>query len=359
MPLPFSDSPAHRACLARVGRVNINHGQTGGFSFVSNEVLKLPECPAMQPRSNAPPGLDVGADMRQVFHADFTGSIADSLRNKGLAGFVVDVLNMPPLTPGDSLEFALGGAATVGLETTAMGKVNVPLVAEIPAAPDLAGAGCCEVIFPNIYPANAATRDWRSVGKVEDKVEIPDALAGNELRLLSSPARQQVALMLAADERNLGAPVEGEQGECVTLDRVSAPIKVDGSGSEDDCRDRLVLCDPLVGLQRLVGIRHTVDGLANHLAAESRELLAHCVIGQVVQGYAVPASMLHGKRNDGVTCSGVGIGKRTKRSHVLRGGQQLKRCRSLFHIGNIIVPQERSKPPPFLPDLNGGVSRRH
>lgn len=157
MSLPFTDGPARRARLTRVCGVNKNHAQSSGFSLVGNKVLQLPESPAMQSRPDSLPCLDVGADISQVFHADFACTGTQRFRNNGFAGFMVDVLDMPLLAPGDSLEFALGSAATVGLETTAMGKVNVPVVPELSAAPDLASAGRCEVVFAHVDTNNAVT----------------------------------------------------------------------------------------------------------------------------------------------------------------------------------------------------------
>jgi len=51
----------------------------------------------------------------QVFHADLGRARAQGFVYDSLAGFVVDVLYAPFLAPGDSLEFALGCAAAVGL----------------------------------------------------------------------------------------------------------------------------------------------------------------------------------------------------------------------------------------------------
>ena len=91
MPLPFSDFPAHRACLTRVGGVDVDHAQTSGFGLVFDEALQLPEGPAMQSCPDTLTSLDTGADVGQVFHADFAGSGTDGFCDDGFAGFVVDV----------------------------------------------------------------------------------------------------------------------------------------------------------------------------------------------------------------------------------------------------------------------------
>lgn len=60
---PFSDLPAHRALLACVGGVNINHVQADSLAFVLDKGLKLSESPTMQPRSDSLSGFNVGADV--------------------------------------------------------------------------------------------------------------------------------------------------------------------------------------------------------------------------------------------------------------------------------------------------------
>lgn len=367
MLIPFSNSPAHRACLARVGRVNKCHAQPRGFGFVSNKVLQLPESPAMQPRPDALSGLDVGANIGQVFHADFACAGAHRFRDDGLADFVVDVLNMPILTPGDSLEFALGGAATFGLETTAMGKVNVPVVPEFTAAPDLASAGGSEVVFAHVNPENAATGNLRSVWKVEDEVEIPDVLTNDELSFFGGSVRKQIALVFAADERNLDATGQGEQRKRVALDRVGALVEVDGRWAESDCGNRFVLGDTIVGFERLVGIGDAVDSLARHLASERVEPLADGVVGQVVQCDTIPATMLLNKRDNGFARTSISIGERRQCRDLLGGNGEFERY-SPFHIGYSISTkdscQERSAGTGAayaaalsLPGLKAGVSR--
>lgn len=336
VPLPFSDSPAHAACLRRVGGVDVDHAQPGCRSLVGHELLKLLEGPSMQPRPDTFPGLDVGADVGQVFHADFARARTQGFRNDGLTGFVVDMLDMPLLATGDSPQFPLCGTATVGLEATAMGKMDVALVAQFPATPDLASAGGGEVIFAHVNSTNTTAENRRRIGKIEDEVEVPDAFANDQLRFLGGTSDQQVALMLATGKRDSGAARQREQGERVALDRVGALVEIDGRGPEGDHRDWLVPGDALVGLERLVGIGNAVDGLADHLAAKRRESFADRVVTQVVQGNAVPAAMLLCERDDGVARIGIDAGQSRKRFCLPRRCQQLEGNRP-FHIGTIVT----------------------
>lgn len=356
---PFSDFPAYRACLTRVGGVDVNHAQASGFGLVGDEALQLPESPAMQSSPDSLSGLDVGADVGQVFHADFACAGAQSFRNDGFAGFVVNRFDMPLFTPGDSLEFAFSCAATVGLETTAMGKVDVAVVPQFSASPDLAGAGYSEVILTHVKPKNATIRNGSGIRKIEDEIEVPDAIADDELGFFGNAGRKQVALVLAADERNLDAPGQGKQRKHATLDRVGALVEVDRCRAESNRRNKLVLGDAFVGLERLVGIGNPVNSLTHHLAAERGKLFADDVVTQMVQGDTVPATMFLDERNDGVAGAGVGIGKRGQRRGLLGVSSELEGYGAL-HIGQITLTGSKSQHRLLTsPRLKGGVSRRH
>lgn len=346
----FSNFPAGTTRLRRVSGVDITHAQANPLRFVGDKVLQLTKGPSVQPRPDPLSGLDVGADVGQVFHTDFAGSDSSRFRNDGFAGLVVYVFDMPLFAPGDNLKFALCSAATVGLETPAIGKVFVAVVPQFSAAPDLSRTGCREIIFTNINPANAAASFWRGIGKIEDKIEVPNALADYQLCFLGRAARKQVALMFAANEWNLGAAGQGEQREHIGFDRVGAFVKVDRRRPEGDRRYRLVLRNPVNSLERLIGVRNTVNRLADHLAAKRWELVSDAVVGQVVQGNTVPTPMFLGDRGDGVTCRSVSIRKRRQCRHMFRRGDQLEGYSSL-HIGQV------SQPKPVCQNKNGHQKR--
>ena len=350
---PLSKLPTHATSLRCVSGVDVDHVQPSAFGLVGNKVLKLPEGPAMQTRPDPLSGLDVGADVGQVFHPKFTCSGTNSFCDDGLAGFMVHVLDMPLLTTGDSTELTSSSSTTVGLETTAMGKVNVPVMPEFSAAPDLASAGDCEVILAYVNPESATARNRDGIGKIKGEIEVPIALADDQLGFFRCTTGKQVTLVLTADELNLGSPSKSEQRERVALDRVGALIEVDRGCLEGDSRDRFVLGDALVGLVRLVGIGNTVNGLANHLTTKCRKLLAHRVIGQVVQRHPVPATMLDGERHDGIASFGIGVRKRGQRTHLLGCANQLEGYRSRYHIGQYRLPFKESQGHFFPPHPKG------
>ena len=332
---PFSDFPAYRARLASIRGGNITHGQPSTLRLVLYKGLQLPKSPSMQPRPDSLPGLDIGADVGQIFHSDFACARPDCFCNDGLADFVVDCFDMPCFTTGDSAELAFSSPATVGLETTTMGKVFVAVVPQLTAAPDLASTGGREVVLANIKPESSATSYGWNIGNVEDEIEIPDAFAKNQFRFLRCAAGEKVKLMPAGRKWNALAATKSKQRDGVAFDRVGALIKVHGRGIEANRRNRLVFDNSFISFERLVSIGNAVNRLAYHLATQCRKLFAHGVIGQVMQGNAVPAAMFHGKWSDGVAGGGKCISQGRQRSRLLGGCQQLQGYGTLVHIGLI------------------------
>lgn len=317
--LTLSDRPANRARLAGVGRFHKDHAQGRRFRFIGHEVLKLAECPPVQPRPDPSPAFDAGSDVAQVFHSDFSDLCLDCFCNDSLACFVVDVLDMPRLTPGDSPQFTFGCAATVGLKTTAMGKVDVSFVSQFTAAPDLAGAGCSEIVFAHVDPECAAATYRRDIGKVENKIEVPDAPPNGQTGFLGDAHGQKLALMLARRERDLAPASQREQGKRVVLEGIRAPVEVNRRGPKGEGWNRLVLGDALVGLERFVSVCNTVYGLANHLATKCRETLSRLVIHKMMQRHPVPASMFLSDWNDGVARLAECARQRRQRNRLLGG----------------------------------------
>ena len=332
---PFSNFPAHATCLRRVGGVNVNHGQSNSLGFVGYKVLKLSESPTMQSRPDPLPGLDVGTDVGQIFHTNFTRTGTDGFCNNGLAGFVVDALHMPLLTTGDSAELAFSSPATVGLETTTMGKVNIPVMPEFPATPDLAGAGGCEVILANVKPESATTRNGRDIGNVEDEIEVPDAFAKDQFCFLRDTIGEKIDLMLTGSKWNALASSESEQRDGITFDRIGALIEADGRSIKANRRNRIILGNAFVSIECLVRIGNAVYGLAHHLATQCRKQFADGIVSKVVKRHAVPATIFNRKWNNGIASGSKNICQNKQRRRLLGGCQQLQRYGAFVHIGII------------------------
>lgn len=328
---PFSDSPTYRARLAGISRVDIHHSQSGTLRLVGHKVLQLGEGPAMQPCFHPLTCFDSGADIGQVFHADFACPNTDSFCNDGFAGFVVDVPDMSLFTPGDSAQLSLGCTATVGLEATTMGKVFVAVMPQLSATKHLSSAGCSEVVLPNINP-KSTTGNRRDIGQVENKIEIPDAFFDNKSGFFRLSVGEKIELMLSANKWNVLASAQSEQGERVTLDRVCALVEIDGRGMECDNWNRLVLVEFLVGFQRSIGVSHTMHRLTHHLATERREPFPHQIVSKMVQRNAIPATLLHCHRNDGIACTRKLNSQSRKRRRLFGSCQQLQRYGSMGHF---------------------------
>lgn len=181
MLIPFSESPANSACLARVSRVDETHGDSQSRSFVSDKVLQLTKRPSVQACPDSFPGLDAVPDMGQIFHADCTHVQPLRLLGDGFGYFVVDVFHMPSLPTGESAQLSFGGAAPVGLETAAMGKVAVPLKPQFPAAKDLATARGGEIVFPHIDAQDTPVGHGSDLRELEDEVGKTTVLSGQSV----------------------------------------------------------------------------------------------------------------------------------------------------------------------------------
>ena len=331
---PFSNCPADTTGLRGISRVHENNLQASRFCFVGNKVLKLSEGPAMQPSPNPLPSFNVGSDVGQILHADLTGSREDGFGNDGLAGFVVDVLDMPLLSPGDSQELPFRSPATVGLKPATMGKEFVSVVSELSATKHLARAGSRKIIFSYIHSKNGSGFHRDSVGKIKNQIEVAHALADYQTSLFGLASLQQRRLVPPTSKRNPDPARQSEQREPLFLLRVGAKVKVHRTGIKFDCWNGLVLLDAFVRLEGVISISHTVDSLANHLTAKGWELFPHSVVDQMVQGDPVPAAMLYRRWNNRVTRRSERTSQIRQCLGLLRGGRQFEGHRSL-HIGHV------------------------
>ena len=373
MLIPFSDSPAHRTCLARIGGVDVHHGESQGFGLIGDKILQLPKGPPVQTCANPFSRFDAVTNMRQVFHADCPHVQPLCLLNDGLGHFMVDVFDMPPFPTGDSAQLFFGGATTVGLETAAMGKVAVTFKPQFPAAKDLATARGGEIVLPNIDTQHTAFGDRCNIGEFQYEVKKPLPFSTEQLTFFGFPGSQQVRLMPAANEGYGFSAIHGEQGNAVLQQLIRAMVEMDCR--LQDCptakRNRrygLILGDALVGLERFIGAGDTVDGIAGHLTTQRREPLPKGVICQMVQCDPVPAAVLLCKRYYRRAGLREGGGQRRQFRNLRRGWQKFQGD-GPYHIGNYtptkIALQTQGdagmgRLPAAalsLPGINAGVSR--
>src|SRR5437879_8004122 len=67
---PCTQLPAGRTGLARVGGIDIHDGDPNGTGLVLDEVLQLPERPAVEPCAHTPACAEAIADVREILHYD-------------------------------------------------------------------------------------------------------------------------------------------------------------------------------------------------------------------------------------------------------------------------------------------------
>lgn len=332
MLLPFSDSPADRARFARVGRVDVDHGDSQAFGLVCHKVLQLPEGPSMQACTNPFSRFDVFTDMGQVFHANFSHMQTLRLLNDGFGYFVVDVFDMPPLPTRDSPQFPLGGTATVGLETTTMGKVFVSFKPQLPAAKDLATTCGGEIVFPNVHAQDSTFGDGISVRDVQHQVKKPLPLSTQQLRLFGFARGQQIRLVFSTDKRHKLTPGQGEQRNITFSQRIGAMVVMDRRTTKTYGGNRLVFRDTVVRLQGLVGTGDPMDRIAGHLATKVGESISKRPIGQMVQCDTIPTAVFHGKRDNAGTGFRKLVCEVSQFGRLLGASHQFQRD-STFHIG--------------------------
>lgn len=324
MLIPFSDIPAYRARLARIGGVDVYHGESCGFGLVGDKNLQLPESPSVQSCAHPLSRLDAVADMRQVFHAYLPHVQPLRFPNDALGYFVVDVFDMPPLTPGESAQLTPGCAAPIGLKTATIGKVLVAAMPQFSAAEDLATARGGEIVLPGINVHHTAFGDRGNVGDVQHEIEKPPSFAAEQFTFLGLPGSQQVGLMLAANKRHGFAPLQGEQGNFAFAQGVGAMVEMDRATPKGNLGHGLVIRNALVGLERFVGISDALNGVTDHLTAKRREPLPNRVIGQMVQGDTVPAAMLPRNWDYRRACLRKGSGQRRQFRSLHSGWQKFQ-----------------------------------
>jgi len=306
MPDALADTSTIGARLAGKGRIDVFDGDSNRPGFVFDKGLKLPESPAVQPRSHALARLDAVADVAQVFHHDPGSPDAPRLGDDRLARFVVDVRDTSPLFARDLPQLLSGALAAVGLQATTKGKVAVALVAQFPATPYLACAGGSEVVFSDIHAHDGAGWNWVRIVGFDHEVEIPASPATNQLGFFGFARRHDAALVLASHQRDGDAPGKGVEAQALPMDGVGALVEMDAGAVEVHCGYGGVLPDAAEFLLCFVGFADRKDGVADHLRPQ-RRFLAQPGIGQMVQGHAVPAAMLHHRRHQAV--AGIGISR--------------------------------------------------
>ena len=337
----FSYCSASTARLRSISRFYKNNTYPNSVGFVRYKVLKLSKCPAMQTRSNTFPHPYMGADVSQVLHSNFRNTCSKCLRNNVFAGYVIHMLYMSLFSPRDSAQLSFGCATTIGLKAMTQSKVFVPTVPQKTAAQYLTGTCGCEIILSNINTHKPTIRQWWGVWDTEKKVKIPNTFTYNSSRFFGRSLFKQAPLLFANNKGYCSASRKGEKrkSSCI-LKGVRTFVEGNRRRTESNGRDRYVLADFTVTLQRFVSVSDTVYCLADHLATEQRKCFPHRIVDKVVQRYAIPTTVFLRAGNNSITRSSESLCKRRQRRRLLGARQQFQRHGSHHHIGPIF-PLER------------------
>jgi hypothetical protein len=197
------DRFAARALLARVAWVDCKKWNAAHLGLVGHKGPKLSEAPRMQTAALAFLGPNARADVGQIFD-HYPQSLAFSPRNKFLGYAMVDVFSKVSLSLGKFLQSPLGGLGPASLQSGfALGYfgpkrfdggtgVAVPLAVER------------DVYHTEVNAENTLDVDRCGVRYVANARDVPLALDQHQIDFALSE-RQQLALPVAADERDLFA----------------------------------------------------------------------------------------------------------------------------------------------------------
>ncbi len=248
--------PARRARLARLGQLDVHNPDASRTGLVLDKGLQLPKRSAMEPGALTLAGLDPVADMVEVFHHDPGDLMPDRLLDDGLARFVVDLLDAPPLFAGDLPKLLFGALAAACLPQRARRR------------------------------ARNRSRLWRGFPPLKT---LPLLVAARLFSPTSTPITGPDATVFTSPDST-------------TRLKNHLPLRKTSS-APFGWPDSRMLC-----------LADREDGVAAHLAAQ-RCLSSQLSIGQMVQRHTVPDAMLANDENEAV--AGVGI-SRLQRSEPIR-----------------------------------------
>lgn len=343
-----------RTGLGTVGRIDVNHPNTGRFGLVFDKNLQLSPSPAVQAGTHTLSSFDPLANMGQLFHSNGRDALFQRLFHNRLARFVVDVTHVPPFFARDFAQQLPCRFTAVGLKTAPQRQVPITNVPKLASTKNLPAGGRGEVVFSKIHAEDATAISRHGIGQIQNKIKEPLPTPVNQHRFLWFSNTEVASLKVADGHFDHSAARQGVEGDGIPYQPIGTGIEVNASSlSKTDYRHSI----PLAQLQNFVRIGYGLDRVAYHLRAQFSGF-AHRVISQMVKRNTVPATVISRKRHDLIArLSKLGLQLR-QRLRLLWRRFQLDRHRS-FHIGTILpeaYPNPNLRRRAFLPALNGGVS---
>ena len=324
---PDSQSAALRAGLAGVGRINVFGLDSAPLGFVGDKRLKLAERPARHhPVGVLVSNLASFPNAREPLHPDRSGLCAFGFGHDGLTEVVVFPSDAPAFTSGLSAQRLMGTPVVSGLQRRAD---LMPLFLELPARRSrVQGAvrGGSRVADTEIHThGRAASRPSVRDGACGE--QIPMSAAKDEITF-SALRRQQRALSIAADERDVQPAVDGPDGN--------------RGGTQVVGEDALVKSGRSCGAERalrllveLVGIGH-FGNTANGALRRQAEVFACSTVAEFMQlelseGLGIPCLLADRLASGIASCQRACKGIRLSGS----GAEFQLRCQ--VHLGYLLL----------------------
>lgn len=322
-PVALVGIPARAALPARVARIDGNNRNSGLLGLVLHKTSQLPKGPVVQAFPLLFVGLNPRADMRQIFERD-TEAGAFRSGDNCFGNTVIFVFLKSLLLAADGAKSALCRPSADPLQGGSPLGVARPVSLDLGAGVLVSKTVRCKVDDAEINSEYAFWREQLRVVKVANGGQIP--LAAHEHQVhLALAMLQQLALMVAADVRNLGAPCERPDRNQVAGHQSDDPIVI---------RLRRVLSEnPLHLLVSLVGVGGFLDTLNRCLSRQGKSF-AQVPVVRLLQVVLAKHLRLKRLRRQPVARLVASLQRCAKQLFLLRVGLQSK-VGNEFHYSSI------------------------
>ena len=351
--------PAERAPLARVSRVDENHGNSYQRGLVINKSPELEKSPVgfscllvlpLAYRSLVPLSASgrYPGHVLEVFKSDCPSG-AFRLLNERLGNAVVCIALKPGLTARDLAQLPLCRPGAFLLKITAAVGVLAAVLFDLETAEGFAIAVEGDVHDPEIYSENIDRLHGSGFGDITRRDDVE--LAPLHLKIdLALSMGEELSLVIAADERDLDAAIDRPDGDHIVVAHPEDTVVEWLRGVGSECV--LVLLVPLVARGDLG------DAEKNNLRRQTRAS-ANFVVDRFLDRSFSKDLVLPGVGADLAT-GGVGRSQRFQQGRLLLPGWlELYGSNQLHTHENITddrCSQESATPPP-PPEGRGNPAR--
>jgi hypothetical protein len=308
VPPTGSELTAARTRSRRIRRIDVEHRYARAGGLVLDELLQLPPSPAMQARSNALAGLDPVADVGQVLQRNRTAAARCGFAHDRRADLVIDVARMARLSTGDSGQQLSCRLRAVALKPRAQRQKPIARISKLSTSVQTAAAGRGRDILSQVYPEYADGQARARIGHVQDDVQTPAPAPENKLGLLDRTALQIHGLKRPYPHRDVLSPRHREDRDCPIAQTIGASVDMHRRIVSKDDR----LPGTAVGSMGFEAARDRGNRVTSHLRTEARETIAHAIVGQMVQPYAIGGAVLQSNAGHRVARGGKSVLQRLK-----------------------------------------------